>query len=158
MKTTLRNKLLLLSSSLLLCASAHAETATGNITATGTIEAANFCTLSVPESVDFGTKGNNTYLEQAFSVTVNCTSGLSYSLSSLANRPVTIGTGSHFITVIDAVNNSIGSTPTTGTGTGANETKNLRMRLHGNSGLYTSNIPLSSQGYFEATVGMTLTY
>jgi hypothetical protein len=158
MKTSLRNKLLLLSSSFLLCAYANADTATGNITATGTIVAANICSLTVPATVDFGTKTNNAYLDQSFSVTVNCTSGLNYSLSSPADRPVTIGSGSHFLTVINAGNNSIQSTPTTGTGTGANETKVLAMRLHGAVGSLTSIIPVPSIGTFSATVGMSLAY
>lgn len=157
MKTFRRSKIAFFTSALFCSGCIQAATATGNINATGTIEAANVCTLAVPTTVDFGTQTNNTVIDQAFSVTINCTNGLGYSLTSPANNAVTIGSGSHYLTVIDSSTNPIATTPATGTGTGADTTRNLTMRLHGTTSI-SSPIPVASFGTFNVVIPMTLTY
>lgn len=144
----------------LLGSTVTAATQTGNMTVSGTMTAPINCTLSVPATLNFGSRVNGTTADQAFVATVNCSSGASYSLSAPQNTSVAIGPDTNYLSVTDvpgAGGVNIATTPKTGIGTGANQSINLNMELHSTTTLHTA-VPVTSVGSYSAVVTLTLTY
>lgn len=129
-----------------------------NVTGTLTIPAT--CTLTAPTTVPFGTRTSGTVLDQAFSITINCTNGLSYSVSAPASTSVVYGSDTLYLSVTNVAGSggvNIATTAITGTGSAANQIINLNMSLRGAASGYTP-VPSHISGSFSTNVTITATY
>lgn len=158
MRKILSNKIVVAVASLCLAYSANASVTTSTMTVTGNLSAPVSCTMNAPATVDFGSRTNGVYLEQPFTLTLNCSSGASYSVSAPVNTAVTIGSDTDYLSVLTSSGGAnIGSTAYTSTGTGVNQNVTMYMQLHGTTSTNTP-VPNTSTGSFSTTVTLTLTY
>lgn len=160
MKNVTHKKFLAIAVLAILGASAQAATSNNNVSVSGTLVRPISCVVTIPASIDFGTRENGSFIEEPITVSVQCTDGHPYSISAPINTAVTIGPDTNYISLVESTSGTktnIGSTPYTQNGNDAAQALSAKFQLHGTTAL-DSAVPSTSVGAFNAIVPVTLTY